>query len=226
MVTGPDGAPSTLHRTYLTADGRKAEVEKPRLLMPGPFPKGGAIKLAAHGEVLGIAEGIETAFAASALFGMPCWAAVCDTALAAWLPPEDVVQVIIFADNDQNFAGQAAAYRLAHRLAVKDRVVRVESPSTSGWDWNDVLWQEWGAPRSTLSARQPGRGRNQRSTLSRPNATGRQQALQALTNNPALQTSAAVSEGLAATLRRVLAEGEQATDKMLSAPPQSNDVQA
>jgi putative DNA primase/helicase len=55
--------------------------------------------------------------------------------------------VIVFADNDENFAGQAAAHRLAHRLSVKNRIVRVEVPSVSGWDWNDVLWQEWAAKR-------------------------------------------------------------------------------
>jgi len=143
VVTTPDGRPFTLHRTYLTPDGRKADVQKARLFMPGHFPDGGAIRLSQHGEVLGIAEGIETAFAASALFGVPCWAAGCDGALAAWLPPNDVAQIIIFADNDQNFAGQAAAYKLAHRLAVKERVVRVELPPVTGQDWNDQLGIKW-----------------------------------------------------------------------------------
>ena len=76
MVTGPDGTPSTLHRTYLTDDGRKAAVREPRLLMPGIIAKGAAIRLAPAGDALGIAEGIETALSASALFGVPCWAAV------------------------------------------------------------------------------------------------------------------------------------------------------
>ena len=58
------------------------------------------------------------------------------------IPPDDVTHVIVFADNDESFAGQAAAYRLAQRLATKDRLVRLEVPSISGWDWNDVLWQE------------------------------------------------------------------------------------
>ena len=39
MVTGPDGAPSILHRTYLTNDGRKAPVIEPRRLMPGSIRK-------------------------------------------------------------------------------------------------------------------------------------------------------------------------------------------
>jgi hypothetical protein len=42
MVTRPDGAPSVLHRTYLTADGRKASVDAPRRLMPGTVAKGAA----------------------------------------------------------------------------------------------------------------------------------------------------------------------------------------
>ena len=71
----PD-APSILHRTYLTADGSKASVISPRRLMSGTVAKGAAIRLAPAGEALGIAEGIETALSASALFGVPCWAAV------------------------------------------------------------------------------------------------------------------------------------------------------
>ena len=41
-------------------------------------------------------------------------------------------------DNDQNFAGQAAAYRAAHRLALKGCEVEVCIPPTSG-DWLDEL---------------------------------------------------------------------------------------
>ncbi len=83
MVTGPDGAPSNLHRTYLTADGRKAPVLEPRRLMLGTIAKGAAIRLAPAGDALGIAEGIETALSASVLFGVPCWAA--GSARACWL---------------------------------------------------------------------------------------------------------------------------------------------
>ncbi len=46
MATTPDGAPSILHRTYLTYDGRKAPVTEPRLWMPGTIAKGAAIRLA------------------------------------------------------------------------------------------------------------------------------------------------------------------------------------
>jgi putative DNA primase/helicase len=138
MVTGPDGTPSTLHRTYLTDDGRKAAVREPRLWMPGIIAKGAAIRLAPAGEALGIAEGIETALSASALFGVPCWAAGNAGMLAAWQPPPEATRIIIFGDNDPNYTGQAAAYALARRLGSDERVVEVQIPAEVGADWNDV----------------------------------------------------------------------------------------
>ena len=138
MVTGPDGAPSTLHRTYLTNDGRKAPVIEPRRLMPGIIAKGAAVRLGPTGDLLGIAEGIETALSATALFGVPCWAAVSAGMLAAWQPPPQARRIIIFGDNDPSYAGQAAAYALARRLGTRQRVVEVQIPHKVGTDWNDV----------------------------------------------------------------------------------------
>lgn len=142
MVTGPDGKPAILHRTYITEDGCKAGVEAPRRLMPGTVPKGAAIRLMPHEGILGIAEGIETAFAAASLFGVPCWAALSARMMAAWEPPHEIHEVIVFGDNDPKFAGQAAAFTLAHRLAVEGRTARVEMPTTAGSDWNDVQQAE------------------------------------------------------------------------------------
>ena len=138
LVTGPDGAPSILHRTYLTADGRKASVDAPRRLMPGTVAKGAAIRLAPAGDALGIAEGIETALSASALFGVPCWAAVNAGMLALWRPPLDVRRILIFGDNDASYTGQAAAYALARRLRSEGFIVEVEVPAEPEADWNDV----------------------------------------------------------------------------------------
>lgn len=141
MVTASNGTPATLHRTYLGKDGGKAPVEDPRRLMPGHVQKGSAVRLAEHAERLGIAEGIETAISATVLFGIPCWAAINSTLLSSWIPPEGVTEVTIFGDNDANYAGQAAAYTLAHRIARTDRMVKVELPPSIGTDWNDV-WSE------------------------------------------------------------------------------------
>lgn len=138
MVTGPDGAPSILHRTYLTDDGCKAPVVEPRLFMQGTIAKGAAIRLAPAGDTLGIAEGIETALSASALFGVPCWAAGNAGLLAAWQPPPEGKRIVIFGDNDPDFGGQAAAYGLARRLGSDGSVVEVQIPPMAGADWNDV----------------------------------------------------------------------------------------
>jgi putative DNA primase/helicase len=138
MMTGPDSAPSILHRTYLTDDGHKAPVKEPRLLMPGLIAKGSAIRLTPPGEVLGIAEGIESALSASALFGVPCWAAGNASLMAAWQPPAEARRIIVFGDNDASYAGQAVAYGLARRLGSDECVVEVQIPAEVGADWNDV----------------------------------------------------------------------------------------
>jgi putative DNA primase/helicase len=138
MVTGPDGSPSILHRTYLTDDGRKALVIEPRLWMPGIIAKGAAIRLAPAGDTLGIAEGIETALSASVLFGVPCWAAGNAGMLAAWQPPAEAKRIFVFGDNDRNFAGQSAAYSLARRLESDQRAAEVQIPAEVDTDWNDV----------------------------------------------------------------------------------------
>lgn len=148
MMQAPDGEPTILHRTYLTHDGHKADLPEPRRMMPGTIVKGSAVRLMERGRVLGIAEGIETAFAASRLFGVPCWAALNATLLAQWEPPEGVEEVIIFGDNDASFTGQVAAYTLAKRLCNQSRIkVRVEIPSNPGQDWNDLLVAQEDAAR-------------------------------------------------------------------------------
>jgi putative DNA primase/helicase len=142
-MTGPDGLPVMVHRTYLTHDGRKADVPCPRRNMPGRIPDGSAVRLAPIGPVLGIAEGIENAFAGSKLFGVPAWAALNEVILAKWRPPEGVTKVLIFGDNDANFVGQSSAYLLARRIA--DMGVSAEPmipdmlPGRTKTDWNNVL---------------------------------------------------------------------------------------
>lgn len=141
MPAKKDGVAS-LHRTWIAEDGQgKAPVDNPRRMMPGPMPEGGAVQLAKweDGE-LGIAEGIETALAASTLYRRPVWAGLSSGMLSSWTPPEGVDSVVIFGDADPKFGGQKAAYELAHRLSCRDSInVRVELPPQIGADWLDVL---------------------------------------------------------------------------------------
>lgn len=143
-VSDAEGHPCQLHRTFLDSVGNKAKVKEPRKLMPGPIPKGSAIRLGgtpAQGEAIGIAEGVETALAAAQLFEMKVWAAFSASQLISWVPPPEVGEVVIFADNDRNYTGQSAAYALAHKLALVHvgLPIRVEIPPKPGTDWNDVV---------------------------------------------------------------------------------------
>jgi putative DNA primase/helicase len=138
-ITGADDKPVNLHVTYLTKDGQKADVIPNRKVLPGSLPEGCAIRLAPAAGIMGVAEGIETAISASILFDMPVWACVNASLLAKWIPPEIAKFVYVFGDNDLTYTGQAAAYKLANRLAVQfRRGVAVAIPDLPETDWNDI----------------------------------------------------------------------------------------
>ena len=114
-------------------------MEAPRKIMPGCISDGASVRLSDYaGGPLGIAEGVETALAASALYEIPVWAALSTSMMAKWEPPEGCDEVTIFGDNDAKFGGHAAAYRLAHRLACNGLEVFVKFPERPGQDWADV----------------------------------------------------------------------------------------
>lgn len=138
MVTDPAGRPATIHKTYLTTEGHKAEVDRVRMFCAGTVPAGGAVRLSLPAAVLGIAEGIETAFAATHLFGIPTWAALNAGGLEKFEPPAETKRLVIFGDHDINGAGQRAAFGLAARLAQR-LLVEPRIPGKPGTDWNDAL---------------------------------------------------------------------------------------
>lgn len=139
LVRGPDGEVVNMHSTFLTSAGAKAGLGgDERLLQPLDLPPGSAVRLCAYEDVLGIAEGIETAAAVRVLTGTPCWATMTATNMARWIAPAGV-KVVIFADNDDSFTGAQAAFTLARRLRAAGTDVDVQIPGTRGDDWNDVL---------------------------------------------------------------------------------------
>jgi putative DNA primase/helicase len=137
MVLDAAGKGVAIHRTYLKQGG-KADVESPRKMSSALAPLVGcAIRLyPITGEILGVAEGIETACSAHQLFEIPVWSCINTTLLESFNPPEGIKSVVIFGDHDANFAGQKSAYALAHRLAMKGFSVDVRIPELPG-DWND-----------------------------------------------------------------------------------------
>jgi len=137
LVSTAHSAPLAVHRTYLSRDGRKANVTPVKASL-GPV-WGGAIRL--HDldpdRPLVIGEGIETAASAGMLTGLPAWAAISAGNLAKGLvlPPE-AKRIVIATDPDD--AGRAAAGQAWKRWTDEGREVRFATPDRGG-DFNDLL---------------------------------------------------------------------------------------
>jgi phage/plasmid primase-like uncharacterized protein len=144
-IAAPDGRTLALHRTYLRDGGAtKANVPTPKKLTRSGGPLTGAcIRLAQpRAGVLGIAEGIETALAASLASGVPTVAGYCSAAVAGFLWPPGVQRLVIFADADK--PGCEAADALRARALRAGLRADVLIPTDNGDDWCDV-WARRGA---------------------------------------------------------------------------------
>jgi len=136
-VQAPDRSITAIHRTYLSAGrSRKAGVNCQKMAL-GPMGNG-AVRLAPVGEVLGLAEGIETGLSAMKLFNTPVWCAL-GSRLHAVTLPQIVREVHIFADNGD--AGRAAAEKAADRFTKEGRRVLLRFPPETAGDWNDIIQQ-------------------------------------------------------------------------------------
>lgn len=155
MVSGASGNPVTIHRTYLTPDGKKAPVESPKKLMGYPKDRkiiGGAIRLTeADAQVIAVAEGLETSLAVMEGTGLPVWCTVNALLLENFIPPSETERVLVFADKDRATEqhpkghGQEAAKQLVLRLwkmGIKASAIVPAGEIPSGQkslDWLDIL---------------------------------------------------------------------------------------
>jgi putative DNA primase/helicase len=138
LVQAANGKPVAVHRTFLAMDGSgKAPVAKPRKAA-GRYGSTPTIRLTPPGLVMGIAEGIETALAASVLFKVPTWSVICANGIRNFEPPPECKHLIVFADHDAHGTGQRAADELTKRLR-DSLMVQIRLPEHQGDDWNDVL---------------------------------------------------------------------------------------
>ena len=89
----------------------------------------------------GIAEGCETALAATQLVRFPVWGAISAGNMAHVIPPGWARHAVIFADHDENGIrlDAAAETLLALRRLQRLESVRVVMPDKIGADMNDVL---------------------------------------------------------------------------------------
>ena len=131
--------PVGIHRTFLDREGRK--IDRRAL---GRSETLCCVKLVDDAEVatgLGIAEGIETALAIMEGGWRPVWACLSASNLSKFPVLEGVEALTVFADVDDNQAGQRAANAVACRWAGAGREARIfEAPG--GGDANDWLLRE------------------------------------------------------------------------------------
>jgi hypothetical protein len=126
-----------IHRTYLTRDGRKAQIASPKKDF-GPA-KGTAIRLSPLAEELLIGEGIETTLSAMQATGRPGWAAGSAYMVSALILPPVVRAITILVDSDE--AGIRHSRAAAARWLGEGRTVRL-AYAPSGKDFNDLLIAE------------------------------------------------------------------------------------
>lgn len=147
-VTNADNEMISVHRTFLTADGKKAPVEKVKKMMRVPNDvkfEGATIQLCPCHQVLGIAEGIETALSVMRLYRIPCWSVISDNGVRGFVMPEGVTELHVFADKDRSGAGQEAAKALDEAMKAKGITLHIHFPEepipdgAKGVDFNDVL---------------------------------------------------------------------------------------
>jgi len=132
-----------VHRTFLDPRRpRLAALANPKCGL-GPFGRG-AVRLGGAAPRLGLAEGIETALSASALFGIPCWAALGTERFASVAIPAEVTELLLFLDND---AGGRRAEALAREALASIPSIEAHYPRRAGADWNDVLRGSRNGPR-------------------------------------------------------------------------------
>lgn len=157
--TLPDGQMATVHRTSLdplkpckaTIISKDGEVLPSKRNDVSALPvAGGAVRLMAprNGE-LGIAEGLETSYAAYMLFGVPTWYCLNRVLVSQFVVPPGlgIHTVHIFADFDEvdpktgKSPGMADALTLAKRLRAAGFKVVIHRPKLRGTDFCD----EWSA---------------------------------------------------------------------------------
>ena len=129
MFRNSEDKGATLHITYLTPDGKKAEVESPKKILPVILPLSGcAIKLFNPIDgFLGITEGVESALSVYQFEGVPVWAAGNASNMASLILPE-LKEVAIYADAD--LSGMCAAFKLAERY--RNLKITIRYPSHDG----------------------------------------------------------------------------------------------
>ena len=127
-----DAGLTGIHRTFLDEPTAAGGSRKCGL---GRFGRG-AVRLGGPAPTIGLAEGIETALSATALFGIPCWATLGTERFGLVALPAETQELMLFLDHDQGGRRAEALAREAFGCRLR---ITAHYPPRPGDDWNDVL---------------------------------------------------------------------------------------
>lgn len=137
-VISPEQTLAGIQRTFLTDDGRKADVDPVKMSL-GRIG-GCAIRLApAAGELI-VCEGAEDGLSLQQELGRAVWVAAGASMLASMQFPEMVKTVVIAPDSDA--AGEREAAKAAVAFSKRGLNVRTMPPPSGFKDWNEQLISE------------------------------------------------------------------------------------
>jgi hypothetical protein len=110
------------------------DLDPPKLMLGRPH--GGTVRFGAATDVLGLAEGWETAWSAHLLLGIPVWAALGADRFPLVTVPERVERLFLLHDND--LSGRRGAARAKQAHARDGRSIEPLPPPPGFNDWNDL----------------------------------------------------------------------------------------
>ena len=146
IVRNVKGEVLNIHRTYITEDGYKAEIQSPRKMGKEIISlpvTGGAVQISPPAKIMAVAEGLETTLAVLEGTGLAVNCVVNTSLMKSWMPTVGTRCVIIFADHDKNNAGVVAAQVLYDKLIKLGYICYIALPQDEddleNVDWANVL---------------------------------------------------------------------------------------
>lgn len=133
-----------VQRTFLDGTlGRRArDLVNPRRMLG--HPAAGAVELFPALDILGLAEGIETALSAAILLKIPVWAVLGNERFSRVEIPHLISHLVLLPDNDR--AGRRGARLAEAAFRREGRSIETLLPWMGLNDWNDVLRARQAAP--------------------------------------------------------------------------------
>lgn len=138
------GIPVYSHETMLDGDKKaNTDITKKlkKLVGETAFVEQAVIRLFDVTSTLGIAEGIETALSCRQIYKCAVWSTMNSGFMKKFLAPPGVTHLIVFADNDNNGTGLAAAFSCGERNIKSKNDVSTVTIRWTGerGDFNDML---------------------------------------------------------------------------------------